>query len=203
MPKIVKKSFYALEISVDPGGTRKAEVHIHNSIAAIQNALEAELEKAGNIYLLTWYGEDVTLQTYQSGRQTQKINLLPFIRINIKRYPEMWFNDKGQLQGIKFRDNDHLPGWASHPGKVVSYETFLNQMLKGRWQFTTTVDWNAIPVEVLQGDLAQKGDHLALNSSYGSERIRVGYGFNELEEGEYEDETVGENLELDEDEEQP
>lgn len=196
--KTVKKSFYALEIFVQPGGARKAEVHVFDNLERIQQTLDDELSLAINIYLLAWYGEDIFLLTYRDGAEVQKIPMLPRIRLKIKGYPEIWFDETNQMRGIKFKGLDYRQGWAENESRVVNDETFIDKMIEDKLKFSATVDWDAVNVEPFAGEAAKPGDHLIVFSNYTKEKIKVGYGFNELETGEYEDETVGANLDLDE-----
>lgn len=185
-----KKSFYVLEMFVWPGGARKSEIHVHNNLAAIQQALVADLSYGGNVYLLTAYGEQINLRTYQEGVETQKINLLPYIRVEMQGFPDAWFDQEGTLRGVKFSDRDYETGYAENDAVEVDSETFIEASAEDDWETRATVDWQAVPVQPLRGNLAQKGDPLEVYSDYTKCEESVGCGRNETEQGEHEDENI-------------
>jgi hypothetical protein len=77
------KSFYALELSVEPGGVRKEHLYVLGSLAEVQRALEVQFLHGAEIGLLLYYGEDIYLSTYHQACLVDRINLLPYIRVKI------------------------------------------------------------------------------------------------------------------------
>ncbi len=77
------KSFYTLELAVEPGGVRKDHLYVLGSLAEVQRALEVQFSHGFEIGLLLYYGEDIYLSTYHRACLVDSINLLPYIRVEI------------------------------------------------------------------------------------------------------------------------
>ncbi len=77
------KSFYTLEMNVDPGGARYATLLVTNSIAEIKLVLQLEFSSGSFVDLLLTYGMNVCICTYQKGEMVSYINLLPYLSIEI------------------------------------------------------------------------------------------------------------------------
>jgi hypothetical protein len=187
------KSFYALEIFVQPGGARESLVFVFDNLEDIQRALAKCLSHHLDIYLMTWYGRDVNLLVYQEGKEVQKLNLLPYIHITIEGYPEIGYDENGNLQGLKFSNQSYRKGYDDSESFEVDGKKFIDNL--DALSFTSTINWNAIPVQALQGDLVKKGDKVTIFSNYMEAEELVGYGLNETEYGLHK-----ENIDWDDDE---
>jgi hypothetical protein len=57
------KSFYTLELFVNPGGARKANLYTLGSLMEVQRTLEVEFDRGygSEIEILLIYGEDIYL----------------------------------------------------------------------------------------------------------------------------------------------
>ncbi len=80
------KSFYTLEMYIQPGGGRYALMFVASSIAEIQAALRQELANKFNLTFLLDYGEDLRLCTYHHCQIVDDINLLPYLSVEIEGY---------------------------------------------------------------------------------------------------------------------
>ena len=149
------------------------------------------MSEGGSEYLLsTCCGEEINLRTYQEGVETQKIDLLPYIRINLPGFPSVWFDKEAEGRGFKFSDKEDAPGDAQNDTTIADFEAYLAATPEEDWEAEAVVDWQAVPVQPLRGDLAQMGDLLSVYSGYVSGAEPVGYGRNETEQGEHDDESI-------------
>jgi hypothetical protein len=191
----MKKSFYALEIFVQPGGARESLVFVFDNLEDIKRALAKCLTCHSDIYLMTWYGRDINLLVYQEGKEVQKLNLLPYIRISIEGYPEIWYDSDGNLQGVRFSDRSYSKAHTENDSLEVDAEQFIDNL--DALDFTCTVNWDAIHVQPLQGELVKRGDRVIIFSDYIKGKERVRYGLNETEQGlhveniDWEDDSFG------------
>lgn len=191
--KTANKSFYALEMSVDPGGARMWDVHVQDDLEEIRPILDGALTTSNFLYLLAWYGTRIELLTFHAGKEVQRVNLLPHIRVRVEGYPEIWFDANGERHGVKFKDQNHRRDYAELPDPEIEYKPFMEAVDANK--FTAVMDWNAVSILPLQGERAQMGDRLMVDDE------RVGFGMNDLESGIYEDESISEDDEDEDDEE--
>jgi hypothetical protein len=77
------KSFYTLDLSVEPGDVRKHHLYVLGSLAEVQRALSVQFSHGAEIWLLLYYGEDIYLSTYHRACLVDSVNLLPYIRVEI------------------------------------------------------------------------------------------------------------------------
>ena len=75
------KSFYTLEMNVDPGGVRFATLLVTNSIAEIKLALQITFSSSSLVDLLLVYGMYVCVCTYQTGEMVSYIDLLSYLSV--------------------------------------------------------------------------------------------------------------------------
>jgi hypothetical protein len=75
------KSFYTLEMNVDPGGARYATLLVTNSIAEIKLALQLQFSHGPFVDLLLVYGMYVCVCTYQKGEMVSYIDLLSYLSV--------------------------------------------------------------------------------------------------------------------------
>jgi hypothetical protein len=173
------KSFYVLELSVAPGGARKAHFFVYDNLPAIRQALATDLriDCQAAEGLLYCYGESVNLQTFVDGEERQRLNLLPYITVR-------------GADGLAFA----LDAQATPVGvdrATVCDESFLVTA-------TAEVDWAAVPVLPLQGDLLRPGEEVEVLTAYVDYPVRLRYGFNDREEDLTEAEYYAQIAEFDE-----
>lgn len=179
----MSKSFYLLEVSVEPGGARESKVFILNNLEEIKYALEKSLSLHIDIYLTVLYKRHICLMVYQKGKISQKINMLPYIHIKLENYPDVWFDDEGQLQGIKLNDGFCEKSFVGH--NEVNRNKLLNDLLDGNVKFSFTINWDDVSIQTLTDDKAQLEDTLIFQSRYGCGEETYGYGLTEDEMGFY------------------
>lgn len=91
-------SFYALEVSVSPGGAREYLVFALNNLPDIRRELEQCLS---DVYLTLWYGRKMQLHTVLDGaEQMPPLNLLPLITHFVDGYPPIGFDENNESTGL-------------------------------------------------------------------------------------------------------
>ncbi|MYS86601.1 hypothetical protein [Embleya scabrispora] len=148
---MVKKSFYDLAFGVAPGGARKDAHYILDSLDDVKAALADELAEETNLYLLCWYGADLSLHVYQQGELAQSIDLHPFVTISIKGYPDITFSGPGEPIGYDFRADDG----AGDEEEGLSSKMFYGSLGDA---VGVSVDWSRIEVPLLSGELVADDD---------------------------------------------
>lgn len=157
------KSFYVLEISVEPGGARLGLFFVYNTLKQIQAELETNLriDLQSGMGLLYCYGEDINLLTYLHGEERQRINLLPYIRIEGEDGRTFALDENAEPVGVD--------------SNVVCQEDFLMTA-------QASVDWNSVPVLPLTGERLQPDEAAEVRTNYGFEWETLEYGFNDRED---------------------
>lgn len=84
MAKIPDRSAYLLELSVQPGGSRWAEVHVYSKLEHIRAWLDefCKNESMG-AYHAIWYGATLAIWVAQKGQIVQYIDLHPHIKARL------------------------------------------------------------------------------------------------------------------------
>jgi hypothetical protein len=144
---------FLLELSIQPGGARKASEHLHGTLAEVQRAIDLDFwdDFAESLGFLYCYSEQVTLSglscSGQVAKQRWTINLLPFITVQGPGEVTFTLNDQGQpVGGVR---KTFPKGWLVG-GVDVCDDGFL---LDARaW-----VDWSRVPIPDLPGPPLQRG----------------------------------------------
>ncbi|MDX3232132.1 hypothetical protein [Streptomyces sp. ME19-01-6] len=153
---MLSKSFYDLVFGVSPGAARKDAHYISGSLDEVKADLANELSASLNVYLLCWYNPaaELALHVYQQGTRTHSIDLHPFVTVSVDGYPDITFLDSGEPTGYAVGADD--------PAKVS--EVLADGMFSGELDkaLKVTVDWDAIEVPALTGEVATYGDYVLL-----------------------------------------
>ncbi|MBX7222074.1 MAG: hypothetical protein K1Y36_19135 [Blastocatellia bacterium] len=159
------KSFYLLELSVLPGGARKGLFFVYPRLDLIRQILDLDLmiDFEEGLGLLYGYGQAVNLITFINGQEAQRLNLLPFITVSGPGSISFSLDEEANPVGVD--------------REVVCTEKFT---LSAQVQ----VNWEAIPVLPLTGELVRRGDKVTASHIYGSDEVELEYGYNDLECGE-------------------
>lgn len=84
MAKIPDRSAYILELSVSPGGSRWAEVHVYSKLEHIRAWLEQFCKNENmDAYHAIWYGATLAIWVVQKGEVVQCIDLHPYIKARV------------------------------------------------------------------------------------------------------------------------
>ncbi|WP_171168556.1 hypothetical protein [Streptomyces sp. I05A-00742] len=148
------KSCYELEFRVAPGGSRKDTHYVRGTLDEIKADLADELAEAINLYLLCWYGADLTLHVYQHDELARSIDLHPFLTIAVDGYPEITFTGPGEPAGYDFAADEDV----DDPSATLSGRMFCDELGDG---VSCAVDWDRAGVPPLAGDVATAGDATA------------------------------------------
>jgi hypothetical protein len=170
-----------LEVSVEPGGARRGNAFVYNSLAHIRKCIEQEFlaedpdDRAGAASLAVCYGETIALWVVEKGQVVSVVDLRPFISVRVRDEPAY------PLTEAVHRDSAWQDQLAD--GNVFRFE----------------IDWDAVvrATPPLQGSKLRPGESLELNEvdpsvnppmasfpSYIGIIGEVNYGYNDVEGGE-------------------
>lgn len=168
------KSFYDLHFGVAPGGVRMDGHHIRGTLDEIRSDLASELAQGMSLYLLCWYGAELSLDVYQHGRLARSIDLHPYIAIDVEGYPRITFTGPGAPVGHDFDSDEE---------RSVDDGSLSDLFFMGELEDVTrvTVDWSRIDVPALLGDVAQPGDLVNLEGDEADDAGYLPYGYRDLE----------------------
>ncbi|MES4905226.1 MULTISPECIES: hypothetical protein [unclassified Streptomyces] len=180
------KSFYDLAFGVSPGAARKDAHYIRGSLDEVKADLADELSDSLNVYLLCWHNSaQLALHVYQQGTRTHSIDLRPFVTVSVDGYPDITFLDSGEPTGYAAGADD--PATVSQ----VLADGMFSRELDGA--IKVTVDWDAIEVPSLIGEIAADGDYVLLAEDPDGADFED-YGWEDSEEDDDLDEDEWEDL---------
>jgi hypothetical protein len=170
------KSCYVLELSVVPGGARRADLFTYNRLVHVRRCLEQEFfppDVADRVYAaaLAGSGETIVLWVVEGGRLVRGLDLHRHIRVRVGDDPPILLTEAEAREGVW---KDRLAD-----GAAVSF----------------VVDWDAIAAETpaLHGDPLRPGEVLDLEldddviapfDSYLEIVEELRYGYDDVEFGE-------------------
>ncbi|MEU8075312.1 hypothetical protein AB0B31_07665 [Catellatospora citrea] len=172
VPRMPRKSFYDLNFRVSPGGARKDAHYIRGDLAEIKADLAAELTEGVNLYLLCWYGAELTLDVHQHGARLESIDLHPYLTISVEGHPDVTFTGPGEPVGWDFEEDEETDEGS------LSDQLFVGDLED---RTTVTVHWDRIDVPPLRGDVVGPGDLVTLDGRRPHEEDAIPYGFTDLE----------------------
>ncbi|MFI9358680.1 hypothetical protein [Streptomyces lydicus] len=171
----MSRSFYDLAFGVDPGGARKDTHYVRGSLEEVQRDLAAELAEEINLYLLCRYGARLTLDVYQEGKQTDSIDLHPFLTLSIAGRPDITFTGPGEPVGYDFEADEE----AEDETTTLSYRMFAGALGDA---VKVTVHWDRVEVPPLNGDVVREGDVVELHPRPHHVAHTAAYGRQDFEE---------------------
>ncbi|MEV4414869.1 hypothetical protein [Catellatospora sp. NPDC049609] len=151
------KSYYDLRFGVSPGGARKDAHYIRGTLDEVKADLAGELAEGVNLYLLCWYGAQLSLDVYQHGRLARSIDLHPFVSIDIEGYSPITFTGPGEPVGHDFSADEE---------EYVDDGSLSDLLFMGELEHVTTVtvDWDRMDVPALLGEVAGPGDFVNVDA---------------------------------------
>lgn len=98
----VDRSFHVLEISVQPGGARFAELHVDPDPAQLRPALAGFCANSDGLsaYLAIWYGARIGVWTVQAGVVTGFVDAYPHIAVHLDDRPPIPLTDDDALRAL-------------------------------------------------------------------------------------------------------
>lgn len=96
-PPITDKSFYVLEMFVEPGAIREYIRFASGNLQHIQQVLIACIKGGLGFYKLLSYGQHIRLHRFEHGQKVLGVNLLPFIMVTVPGQLTATFAETGQL----------------------------------------------------------------------------------------------------------
>lgn len=96
-PPVTDKSFYLLEMFVEPGAMREYIRFASGSIEHVMQVLIACIKGGLGFYKLLSYGQHIRLHRFEHGQKVLGVNLLPFIMVTVPGQLTATFAETGQL----------------------------------------------------------------------------------------------------------
>lgn len=96
-PPVTDKSFYVLEMFVEPGAMREYIRFASGSIEHVMQVLIACIKGGLGFYKLLSYGQHIRLHRFEHGQKVLGVNLLPFIMVTVPGQLTATFAETGQL----------------------------------------------------------------------------------------------------------
>lgn len=96
-PPVTDKSFYVLEMFVEPGAIREYIRFASGNLQHIQQVLIACIKGGLGFYKLLSYGQHIRLHRFEHGQKVLGVNLLPFIMVTVPGQLTATFAETGQL----------------------------------------------------------------------------------------------------------
>lgn len=186
------KSFYTLELFVQPGGARMSWLLVTNNQDNMKKLLDSYFQQDDlhkSLYLLLSYGTHLIVQTYQQGERTQKINLLPYISIAFDGYLPVKFQE---LQAEEDEDGNYvytLTEKETHNKVHILTEEFEDLLFQssenGTFTWEVMLDWENIPLEALKTPVADEFEPVELYENYMEKNSSYYLGLHNTEAGGY------------------
>jgi len=167
-------SFYALEVFIAPGGSRKADCYVFDNLEDVARALEADLSKSSNVYLVVVQGESIRLTAYEDGAPVKQINMLPYITIDVPGYPTIAFDRHGELLGFDMEADVEVGDEDEDEISTMRLFTYKAGHIAVR------IDWEAAAIPALKGARIAPGEEVELRSDFLRGTATVRYGYNSL-----------------------
>ncbi len=167
------RSFYVLRSLIAPTWGTKNLAFVSSNLEEIQAGFEAELSDPLNLYLFTQYPATLSLRTIHFNEEVQDIYLLPFVKIELPDYPEISFDEMGQVIGFSFKERQH-------PEKDQLATKLFNRTI---YPTQVTVDWEGMGIVPLKRPLLEVGESTRVSEGVDWERYQVlHYGLNDLDQ---------------------
>ena len=162
-----KRSYFLIELSIDPGGARKDLVHVVASAAEVRAIVEADLIE--DAYLAVGYGETVLLKEFVSGKLQRTIDLHPHIRLSFPDCELTFAGTGGHAKVVGF-----------DPGR--DFMQFAEALAEGTIRCQgVVVDWNAMALGPLDGRPVARSEKIWIQRR--KQKVALHYGRNDLENG--------------------
>ena len=107
--------YYVLEVSCDPGGTRKGDFYKYKDLNSIKKALYCDLCDHDSCRMILWYGEDIVLYKMSNSKIIASIDIHQYLKISIDWLTPITF-DKNKKN--VYQDNNS----KKYEKKILGYE---------------------------------------------------------------------------------
>ncbi len=190
----LKRSFYTLEMFVEPGGARMSFRFVLTEWERVRQVLASYLtaqseDPEPGLELLLDYGTALVLQTYQAGVRTQRLDLRPFVSVRIQGYEPFALS---AWDGMTAFQVENSPARLAKPD---DFEECLEQLTAaGPLVWTALLNWAGIEAEALTGNLLRPGERVKLFASYENREVRGEYGAYESEQDFFKAQPAWHNL---------
>lgn len=190
------KSFYVLEMFVEPGGMREHIRFASGNLQHIEQVLTSNIKGEWGFYKLISYGQNIMLHRFENGRKVASVNLLPYIRLYVPGHFTAVFSLAGKaelldMDGKVLKDSWEETVTKKHKRTGAAYEVkevktraaYLSDLL---WEYRAESEAEetlflapfAEKIGALSGQALAEGEQAET-----AEAIFVGEQFVELESG--------------------
>lgn len=101
--KNLEKEYYVLQLSVSPGGARKFDLYLLDTLKAVFEVLQKDLVK--DAVLAIWYGEEILLYRCRGDKSIEVIDLHQYITFYVGDFPPIKFDKNNKVIGYTFKDD--------------------------------------------------------------------------------------------------
>ena len=194
-----ERSCYVLELSVQPGGSRWAELHAYSRLDHIRACLDVFLENGGgtSAYHAIGYGATLGIWTVQRGDVVNFVDLYDFIQVRHRDKPPVSLADDKALRALVYARR--LEFYAEEGEEVDAEEIpdaddWDDYDLTTYEEMTLELDWSAVTARLapLEPPLLAPGERTMARYDPGKKKPRymyaqsrsVRFGSYEVENGE-------------------
>lgn len=197
------KSCYAVAFVGNPGGAARHDIHVVATAEELRTVVADELRGGLDFFML--YGWTMDVAAYEAGRLVFARDLLPHVRIHHESLRPLEIDNGGLRSPLSASELMVLAPEASRThaaklGLVLSDELNADSVEEVFWGVLEErrpaelglrfeVDWGAVGLPVLHGELLQPGESVELldpflfgeeNGNEDEEREELEYGLNHL-----------------------
>jgi hypothetical protein len=172
MAKSNPGSFYTLEMDVAPGGCRRADCFVLTDLERVKSIVTEDLSRGIGVYLIAWYGEDVLVTAHVPGKKPRSVDLLPFITVRLRGYPDITF--PGGHCSFDFEEDDE-----EH--EEDEEKTLASKLFRDAIKPKVIIDWEAAKIPPLPEPILPEGTSVWIKPHYGGKEQRVMYGHNSFD----------------------
>jgi hypothetical protein len=129
------KSFYYLEMFVEPGGMREDFKMVSSSAENISKMIIARIKTYLGFYALLSYGQTIRVHRYTNGKGDSVVDIHPFLQVTVPEKITASFTEEGQPF---IRDMEGKPVTDDYLSNLVfdynAYEEKTETIILGDWE---------------------------------------------------------------------
>ncbi len=180
-------SFYTLELHVAPGGCRRGDCFVLTDLDVLKRIVTADLSSGNGVYLIAFYGEDIVVGVHVPGKQPRRIDLMPFIDVELPGHPS--FVKRGvcnfDFAADEEEHDDEEEDEDEDEDEAEAEDTLVNKLLCDAIKPEVTIDWEAAAIPALPGPVLPAGTAVHIKSSYTGQVRQATFGHNDFEGGDH------------------
>lgn len=129
------KSYYHLQMFVQPGGMREYFQMVSGSAGHIREMIIARIKSGFGLYALLSYGQTIRVQKFTGGILEAEVDILPFLRITVPNELTAFFTEEDRPV-IRDMDGNPIPegDLAGLLFDYIAYEEEAETVILGDWE---------------------------------------------------------------------